>query len=127
MDGSIQEMVKIPPHVHRRLNLLTGEWVLVSPHRAERPWLGQEEKTGIPSTPRHDPDCYLCPGGTRSGGIKNPDYTGVFVFDNDFPSMLPQSGRGTPVSEGFFQSSPVSGTSKVICFSPRHDLTPAAT
>ncbi len=116
MDGSIN-------YVHRRRNPLTGEWVLVSPHRTQRPWLGHEEKISISVLPRHDPDCYLCPGGTRAGGIKNPDYTGVFVFDNDFPAMLPEKGRSYPVTEGFFQSSPVQGISRVICFSPRHDLT----
>ncbi len=123
MDESIPGVEESTAHVYRRLNLLTGEWVLVSAHRTQRPWQGQKEKTGAPNVPRHDPDCYLCPGGTRAGGIRNPDYTGVFVFDNDFPSMLPRSGQGSPVSEGFFQSSPVTGTSRVICFSPRHDLT----
>ena len=123
MDESVPREKKSMPHAHRRLNLLTGEWVLVSPHRTQRPWQGQKEKTGVSRPLRHDPDCYLCPGGTRAGGVKNPDYTGVFVFDNDFPSMPPQSEKGAPVSEGFFQSSPVTGTSRVICFSPRHDLT----
>lgn len=123
MDGSIQEMVKTTPHVHRRLNLLTGEWVLVSPHRTQRPWQGQEERTRILDLPCHDPYCYLCPGGTRSGGVKNPDYKGIFVFDNDFPAMLEEKRQGVSVVEGFFQSSPVIGTSRVICFSPHHNLT----
>ncbi len=108
---------------HRRLNMLTGEWVLVSPHRAQRPWLGQEERIASLELPRKDPNCYLCPGGIRAGGIKNPYYTDVFVFQNDFPSMLPNPEPSDPVSDGFFQSSPLRGTSKVICFSPRHDLT----
>ena len=116
-------MDKSAAHVHRRLNLLTGGWVLVSPHRTQRPWQGQEERINISILPQHDPECYLCPGGTRSGGIKNPDYSGAFVFDNDFPSMLPETGAVSSVSEGFFQSSPVKGLSRVICFSPRHDLT----
>ena len=123
MDQSLPDMEKSITHVHRRLNLLTGEWVLVSPHRAQRPWLGQKERTRIATLPQHDPDCYLCPGGTRFGGVRNPDYTGVFVFDNDFPSMLPDTEPESPVSEGFFQFSPVAGRSRVICFSPRHDLT----
>jgi UDPglucose--hexose-1-phosphate uridylyltransferase len=108
---------------HRRLNLLTGEWVLVSPHRTRRPWLGQEERIGISTLPRHDPDCYLCPGGARADGKKNPEYTGVFIFRNDFPSMIPDPEPREPVSEGFFQSSPVKGISNIICFSPRHNLT----
>lgn len=123
MDSSISNAEKTAPHAHRRLNLLTGEWILVSPRRTQRPWQGQEEKTDATRIVQHDPGCYLCPGGTRSGGVRNPEYTGVFVFDNDFPSLLPQSGQGPPVSGGFFQSSPVSGTSRVMCFSPRHDLT----
>jgi UDPglucose--hexose-1-phosphate uridylyltransferase len=64
---------------------------------------GQKERTGIAVLPQHDPDCYLCPGGTRFGGVRNPNYTGVFVFDNDFPSMLPDTEPESPVSEGFFQ------------------------
>lgn len=108
---------------HRRMNPLTGEWVLVSPHRTQRPWLGQQERPAGIILPQHDPACYLCPGGTRAGGVKNPEYTGTFVFDNDFPSMLPSPGDSLPVEDGFFQQSPVKGTSRVICFSPRHDLT----
>src|SRR6185295_3308463 len=76
---------------HRRLNLLTQEWVLVSPHRAKRPWLGQVEKTPAKSLPTHDPTCYLCPGNERVGGLRNPPYTGTFVFENDFSALLPES------------------------------------
>ena len=77
----------------RRLNPLTGEWVLVSPHRATRPWLGQVEKKVIENLPAYDPGCYLCPGNGRAGGVKNPAYTGTFVFDNDFPALLPVSSH----------------------------------
>ena len=73
---------------HRRFNPLTREWVLVSPHRAERPWLGQVEKVRAETPPAYAPDCYLCPGNKRSGGAVNPHYTGTFVFDNDFPALL---------------------------------------
>ena len=69
---------------HRRFNPLTGDWVLVSPHRARRPWLGQVEKTPPENLPSYDPDCYLCPRNERAGGIRNPDYSSTFVFDNDF-------------------------------------------
>lgn len=110
---------------HRRMNLLTGEWVLVSPHRAKRPWLGQVEKTQTEQLPVYDPTCYLCPGNSRSVGVKNPTYTGTYVFDNDFPSLLlPESGKqdantGSPL----FVAEEESGICRVICFSPRHDLT----
>ena len=114
MIDAVQRIEESFDRTHRRLNLLTGEWVLVSPHRTQRPWLGQEERIVSVELPRNDPNCYLCPGGTRAGGIKNPDYTGVFVFQNDFPSMLPNPELSDPVSEGFFQSSPVKGTSKVL-------------
>src|SRR5258706_4943198 len=74
---------------HRRLNALTREWVLVSPHRARRPWLGQVEKAAPSGLPAYDPACYLCPGNERAGGVRNPPYTGTYVFDNDFAALLP--------------------------------------
>ena len=74
---------------HRRLNLLTGQWVMVSPHRAKRPWQGQVEKVSEERLPQYDPTCYLCPGNLRSTGNHNPDYTETFVFDNDFSALLP--------------------------------------
>ncbi|MFH0882481.1 MAG: UDP-glucose--hexose-1-phosphate uridylyltransferase [bacterium] len=108
---------------HRRFNILTGEWVLVSPHRSRRPWLGQTESLPAEDLPAHNPECYLCPGGTRAGGIKNPDYTGTFVFTNDFAALLPEGGGASPDYDPLFQAEAVRGTSRVICFSPRHDLT----
>ncbi len=109
---------------HRRLNPLTGEWVLVSPHRATRPWLGQVEKTVTAKLPAYDPVCYLCPGNERAGGIKNPPYTGTFVFDNDFSALLPDLPPGVP-DEGdiLLVRQPEQGICRVVCFTPRHDLT----
>jgi UDPglucose--hexose-1-phosphate uridylyltransferase len=108
---------------HRRLNLLTGEWVLVSPHRAKRPWLGQVEKVAEPNLPAYDPDCYLCPGNRRSTGDVNPEYTSTFVFDNDFPALLPpEADDGGEPKGGLFVAEPEVGISRVMCFSPRHDL-----
>jgi UDPglucose--hexose-1-phosphate uridylyltransferase len=108
---------------HRRLNVLTGEWVLVSPHRAERPWQGQIETPPESREPAYDPSCYLCPGNVRAGGERNPAYSSTFVFDNDYPAIRPE-----PVQEGISQSDLLvsqaeRGICRVGCFSPRHDLT----
>lgn len=108
---------------HRRLNLLTGEWVLVSPHRARRPWLGQLEKVTEEVLPSYDPSCYLCPGNPRAAGSVNPRYTGTFVFDNDFPALMPFADAPKPSSTGLLVAKPESGACRVVCFSPRHDLT----
>ncbi len=111
-------------HPHRRLNVLTGEWVLVSPHRAKRPWQGQVEKISEEKRPEHDPKCYLCPGNERVGGHLNPQYTEPFVFVNDFSALLNDTPEGGVNSkDGLFQAKSESGICKVICFSPRHDLT----
>lgn len=109
---------------HRRFNPLTREWVLVSPQRAQRPWLGQVEKTPAPDLPAHDPTCYLCPGNARVGGVRNPAYAGPYVFDNDFPALMPPNDAPPPADpHPLFVAEPVSGVCRVVCFSPRHDLT----
>ena len=80
----LDNLNKVP---HRRFNPLTREWVLVSPHRAERPWQGQVEKAVVPASPIYDPNCYLCPGNARAGRERNPDYNSTFVFTNDFAAL----------------------------------------
>lgn len=109
---------------HRRYNPFTREWVLVSPQRTQRPWQGQVEKRTQAGLPSYDPDCYLCPSNARAGGVRNPNYDGTFVFDNDFPSLLPdpQVGEQSSASE-LLQAEAEPGICRVICFSPRHDLT----
>ncbi len=108
---------------HRRLNPLTGEWVLVSPHRAERPWMGQTEKAAQENVPAYDPGCYLCPGNRRAHGAINPDYRETFVFDNDFPALQPAAGHDRIDRGGLMAAEAEAGVCRVICFSPRHDLT----
>jgi len=109
-------------HPHRRYNPLTGEWIKVSPHRTKRPWNGQVEKPMLDKKDEYDPGCYLCPGNERAGGHKNPDYSGTFVFENDFAALLKDTPAGE-VDDGLFKAKSERGLCKVICFSPRHDLT----
>jgi len=110
-------------HPHRRFNPLTQEWVLVSPHRAERPWQGQVEATPSEASLPHDPNCYLCPGNARAGGAKNPQYTGTFVFDNDFAALRPDTPAGELCERELLVAQSETGQCRVVCFSPRHDLT----
>jgi UDPglucose--hexose-1-phosphate uridylyltransferase len=109
-------------HPHRRHNPLTDEWILVSPHRTQRPWQGKTEAPPPPSSPPHDPACYLCPGNVRAGGQRNPPYLHTFSFTNDFPALLPHAPEAEHHSHGLFTSESVEGTCHVLCFSPRHDL-----
>src|SRR5271169_62149 len=110
---------------HRRLNPLTREWVLVSPHRTQRPWRGKVEAVPAASALAYDPSCYLCPGNERSGGKRNPQYKDTFVFENDFPALLRDAPEFTHDDSGLLVARSEAGASRVVCFSPRHDLTMA--
>jgi UDPglucose--hexose-1-phosphate uridylyltransferase len=110
-------------HPHRRRNLLTGEWVLVSPHRTERPWQGQVESAAPATVPAYDPKCYMCPGNERANGQRNPPYTSTFVFTNDFPALKPDTPRTAVRDDELLAAAGETGVCRVVCFSPRHDLT----
>ena len=116
----------IVPAAERRLNLLTGDWVLVSPHRMRRPWQGAVSPPAPPATLSHDPACYLCAGATRVSGVRNPDYTGVHVFPNDFPALLESDEPGSwdaRAPDNVLVRESEAGVCRVICYSPDHGLT----
>lgn len=108
---------------HRRWNPLLREWVLVSPHRTQRPWLGKVEKLAAAPVLEYDPDCYLCPRNVRAGGHRNPPYAETFVFENDYPAMLPDVAPSDIEQDGILIARVERGICRVACFTPRHDLT----
>ena len=115
--------MKLLESAHKRFNLLNGEWVLVSPHRMNRPWNGKQEDTYNNSSPSYDKNCYLCPGNTRASGDINPKYEMPYSFINDFSALLPNNQTAQDFDEDdILKAAPVNGLCKVICFSPRHDL-----
>lgn len=117
--------MKLTEAPHRRLNILTNEWVLVSPHRTSRPWQGEVAQAHAGVEPAYDPNCYLCPGNVRAGGLRNPAYASTFAFDNDFAALKPGIAREhVDIAEaGLLVAESEPGICRVICFSPRHDLT----
>lgn len=107
---------------HRRYNILTGEWILVSPHRTKRPWQGKKDRTTILTKEPYDENCYLCPGNTRASGDKNPDYKSTYSFKNDFAALM-EDQASESYNSGLLKSKSESGICKVVCFSPNHGLT----
>ncbi|MCK3655563.1 galactose-1-phosphate uridylyltransferase [Pasteurellaceae bacterium Macca] len=110
-------------HPHRRYNPLKDEWILVSPHRAKRPWSGQVDKPATEILPHYDENCFLCPTNQRISGDKNPNYSGTYVFDNDFAALMPDTPDAPPSTDPLFQTMSVKGLARVICFSPDHSKT----
>lgn len=107
---------------HYRKNILTGEWLLVSPQRARRPWQGKVEALPEEGQPDYDPNCYLCPGNSRAGGKRNPNYRSTFVFENDFSALMPDTQPVEWTGDHLLQARGEPGICRVVCFSPRHDL-----
>lgn len=118
-------MSQLSQDPHRRLNPLTREWVLVSPHRTQRPWQGQVERVSVPALSSYDPGCYLCPGNARAGGARNPVYENTFVFDNDFAALKPRTPKFELDRSGLLVARGEPGVCRVVCFSPDHSLTVA--
>ena len=110
-------------HPHKRFNPLLREWILVSPHRTQRPWQGQVEAKTTTAAIKYDPACYMCPGNKRSTGAANPEYKDVFVFDNDFPALLPSDPSASLNIKNLLIAESETGICRVLCFSPQHDLT----
>ena len=115
--------VNLQEQAHRRYNPLSDEWILVSPHRTKRPWQGKTESSPAPTAKQYDPSCYLCPGNSRAGGAANPSYDGTFLFVNDYSALLPDGEEGRVDESGLLVAESQRGICKVLCFSPRHDLT----
>jgi UDPglucose--hexose-1-phosphate uridylyltransferase len=122
VSGGKDDLLGLLGTPHRRFNPLLREWVLVSPHRTERPWLGRVEKVAPAGELQYDPGCYLCPGNERAGGARNPKYTNTFVFDNDYPALLPDEHNSRVNKGDLMVAESEKGLCRVGCFSPRHDL-----
>lgn len=115
-------MLDFSNDTHRRYNILTGEWVLVSPHRTKRPWQGKVEQLSTQKRPAYDPTCYLCPGNTRAGGAQTPEYEDTYVFTNDFAALTERHGESA-FDNGLLKAKGERGICRVICFSKDHSLT----
>ncbi len=116
-------MFDLKEHPHTRKNILTGDWILVSPHRMKRPWQGKVEELPNEERPSYEPTCNLCPSNKRSDGTINPAYVNSFVFTNDFSALLSETKDGNVNVDDLLVAKSESGVCRVICFSPDHSLT----
>jgi UDPglucose--hexose-1-phosphate uridylyltransferase len=119
----VSSLIELGRHPHRRYDPLRGEWVQVSPQRNDRPWQGQIDAPAADDVPVHDPGCYLCPGSARAGSARNPGYSSTFVFDNDFAALRPATPAASYADGELLLAQAEPGICRVVCFSPRHDLT----
>ena len=106
-----------------RWHPLREEWVIVAAHRQDRPWIGSTVQSTAPVLPEYVPDCYLCPGNERVSGAINPRYAQTFVFDNDHPCVSPAAPSALEAPTGLYQNRPAQGIARVVCYSPKHNLT----
>ena len=123
MTSALDDITQTKPH--RRRNALTGEWILVSPQRAARPWQGAVESPPTNNLPSHDANCYLCAGNTRANGAVNPNYVGSWAFSNDFAALTMDTSHMPPSDDALFQRAATQGEARVVCYSERHDVTMA--
>ncbi len=119
----LNNKLALQKHSHRRLNILNGQWVLVAPHRTQRPWQGQVEKAATGQRIEYDPDCYLCPGNKRASGEVNPDYQHTYIFTNDFTALLLDIPVDKLNQNDLLIAQSERGICRVVCFSPNHSLT----
>ncbi|MBO0723518.1 MAG: galactose-1-phosphate uridylyltransferase [Blastocatellia bacterium] len=105
-----------------RWHPLREEWVIIAAHRQNRPWSGETVSSNETSIPRYLADCYLCPGNRRVSEKENPDYDGVYVFDNDHPCVGKDAPLDLKEAPGIYRNRPAQGIARVVCYTPRHDL-----
>jgi len=107
----------------QRWHPLREEWIIIAAHRQNRPWSGETLAAAEKILPAYVEDCYLCPRNARVSGRVNPDYEQIFVFDNDHPNAALDAPENETPKPAIYCSQPARGVSRVVCYSPRHDLT----